>query len=162
MHFETWRGRQHIRQQLHQIDTQDQYRQSVQDDRQTVQDVIVYNNFHNTIIAPGQSYKQTYKLTNLQKVSPQTPIPALGFKTLEQIFCPPHTPKPELGLQPSDKQTDSATTEIRGPPHPLSRTRVTTLGQNVQQEPLINVGFTRERWGAPAVYMKLRMANFPI
>jgi len=48
-----------------------------------------------------------------QNGAPQTPYPVLGFKTLEQ--------------------TDSATTEIRGPPHPLSRTRVTTLGQTYTQ-----------------------------
>jgi len=47
-----------------------------------------------------------------------------------ELLVAPQTPFPELGLQPSDRQTDSATTEIRGPPHPLSRTRVTTLGQN--------------------------------
>jgi len=75
--------------------------------------------------------KQTYKPTNLQHdiefCPPTPPFPELGFKTLEQTdtqtdrfsapphpqnrtrgttlrqkFVAPHTPFPELGLQPSD------------------------------------------------------------
>jgi len=58
------------------------------------------------IIFTNNNSPWTNLQTNLQKVSPQTPFPELGFKTLEQTysqhdieFCPPTPPFPELGFK---------------------------------------------------------------